>query len=449
MSDLSRTDRKPPSMKHSQVANLALGGLMVLVLAAGCGSFSKPAANDGGAPNPSRADAAGTGGSATGGMAPSGGAGGSGGFGGGGGAVGPDTPSGTVDALDVSAEAPAGSDVPAEAPPATCTNSCTAGQTRCAGGSVQSCVALASGCMGWGPAMACPARQTCPDSGTKCDCAAGNHRCDDRCEPDDSVLACGVACVACPVPQNGSATCRSGVCGAGCNNGLRACGMRCIPTEEPCGNTCPDGRHLCGGACVSNSIKDGDDCSDPCNTGRIDCSGRCVRTPRMNGTPCGSASCGDRNNAREAGRCTDGTCTPGRRCDYHGCDSSNRCTDTCPREAPNDTGTACEACGRDGQKCCAGPTCNPNHQCDQNLICRACGGNGQQCCKFGNDYTCRDGMTCFSGRSGPPGRCAPPCGAFLQRCCNVTAGEAPIPCPGDGVGPTLSCTAGPNGDVCK
>jgi len=43
-------------------------------------------------------------------------------------------------------------------------------------------------------------------------CAAGTHRCGDRCLADDSVASCGDRCEPCPTPPNGTATCEARSC---------------------------------------------------------------------------------------------------------------------------------------------------------------------------------------------------------------------------------------------
>ena len=43
-------------------------------------------------------------------------------------------------------------------------------------------------------------------------CAAGTHRCGDRCAPNDAVATCGDRCDPCPTPPGGVATCEAGAC---------------------------------------------------------------------------------------------------------------------------------------------------------------------------------------------------------------------------------------------
>ena len=198
-------------------------------------------------------------------------------------------------------------------------------------------------------------------------------------------------------------------------------------TETPCQFGCEPSTK----ACRLCSPMQNQECHDSaCQAGTYDCQGECVRRNKPDGTRCAPASCSDRNNALEESTCRAGACQPGRKCDYHGCDANQRCTNMCPSDAPSDTGTACEACGHAGTKCCGGTTCDANSFCE-GFVCLACGGAGQPCC---TNKGCRGGLTCFDAMSGPPGKCNTPCGAAGQRCCEFT--ESPLPCP-DGAQPDM------------
>lgn len=64
-------------------------------------------------------------------------------------------------------------------------------------------------------------------------CGAGEHPCAGICQPDTSVSSCGSACLACPEPENGQATCIAGACGVTCSPLSVDCGGRCVSRFGP------------------------------------------------------------------------------------------------------------------------------------------------------------------------------------------------------------------------
>ena len=96
------------------------------------------------------------------------------------------------------------------------------------------------------------ATAVCGDAGCDFECLLGFHRCGAACAPDDSVVACGPACVACP-ELGGTAVCASGVCGVRCGPQQARCTGQCVPeTDQQCGETCaacPPGVRCQSGAC--------------------------------------------------------------------------------------------------------------------------------------------------------------------------------------------------------
>jgi hypothetical protein len=73
---------------------------------------------------------------------------------------------------------------------ATCIDPCTsAGETRCVGAEIETCVDDGSDCLHWGPKTLCPADQSCNSDGTKC--VAAQSTC-----TDSEDCGCGCGCVA-------------------------------------------------------------------------------------------------------------------------------------------------------------------------------------------------------------------------------------------------------------
>jgi hypothetical protein len=75
-----------------------------------------------------------------------------------------------------------------------------------------------------------------PDVGTVC--GSGTHICTGQCVSNTDVANCGMACVACPVPMGGSATCDGASCGGSCPTGFKLCAGQCIATAASCSGVC-------------------------------------------------------------------------------------------------------------------------------------------------------------------------------------------------------------------
>ena len=68
-------------------------------------------------------------------------------------------------------------------------------------------------------------------------CPSGYHFCGGRCQPFESVNACGMfSCAPCPVPSHGQAIC-TGSCGVTCDPGYIAYGSTCVPAPRLVGPT--------------------------------------------------------------------------------------------------------------------------------------------------------------------------------------------------------------------
>lgn len=105
-------------------------------------------------------------------------------------------------------------------------------------------------------------------------CNAGYHPCRERCVADDSPFGCGSRCDPCPLPALAAAvTCNAGVCGFVCSPGYHACGDRCVADEsiEHCGGGCSPcaapvhatpscQRGQCGWSCDTGYVRRGEGC---------------------------------------------------------------------------------------------------------------------------------------------------------------------------------------------
>ena len=260
-----------------------------------------------------------------------------------------------------------------------------------------------------------------------------------QCNPTNGTQACDSH------PQDGTGSCHAGTqtCLAGTNNSSTHWGPcsgsvgpakadTCVPGNDAnCNGTpnedCKALGQTCSasGDCLSNHCVQGTCCSTACpasspstcgNDGTCDNTGACRKY--SNGTVCAAAACTDRNNSQEISTCQAGTCKTAKRCDYHGCDSNSRCTNICP-PATIDTGTACQPCGDESQRCCDGASCNaPTLGCVQNtagdgiFYCLQCGAIGKYCCPTGQ--ACRQGE-CLSNHVS--GMFCQYCGQLDQECC--------------------------------
>src|SRR5664279_2774748 len=70
-------------------------------------------------------------------------------------------------------------------------------------------------------------------------CESGQHLCGGKCVRNDDTSSCGAACSACPVPQNGTATCDGTSCGGSCPTGKTLCNGTCIAQGTSCSTDCP------------------------------------------------------------------------------------------------------------------------------------------------------------------------------------------------------------------
>jgi hypothetical protein len=302
------------------------------------------------------------------------------------------------------------------------------GVGRCKAGS-QTCMAGPSngssawgGCSGSvGPASAdsCEPGDDANCNGTKnegCNCSNGASR---SCAQDGKLGNCGKgteSCTngtwgACSVTPQANDRCDvvgdDSNCNGKKNEGCTELGQGCSSNGDCESGHCVMGI-CCGTACPAGST------SSCGNDGTCDATGTCRKY--SNGTVCQAASCSDRSNAHEVGLCQAGVCKPGKLCDYHGCDGSNRCTTICPG-ATNDTGTQCEACGAEGQHCCGLNLCSSSNlgclmsTVDGMLYCTKCGGVNERCCP---GSTCRTGQ-CLPTHTGPPA--CQNCGLIGQICC--------------------------------
>lgn len=77
-------------------------------------------------------------------------------------------------------------------------------------------------------------------------------------------------------------------------------------------------------------------------------------------------------------------------------------------------GLSNQLCGAPGQPCCANATCNANALCGVSDLCEACGNEGEKCCASG----CGDGLTCSGTTCSRAVSCMTACTLGAQRCAN-------------------------------
>mgnify|MGYP000875863331 CR=1 FL=1 len=207
----------------------------------------------------------------------------------------------------------------------------------------------------------------------------------------EDVQCDGDSCIRTPRPDGLSCNGGAGSCLAGeCCEGCQA-GGTCVP---PSAQT----RSMCGSGGVCESCDDGNPCTeDTCSP--LGC----------RNTPLADVACG-------SGVCFSGTCqacgSNGERCCAgSSCDSGAVCRSS-----------RCASCGEPGQPCCAGSTCGEGARCNLGAgTCEACGGRAQVCC---GGASCLGGLGCYGSTC--------QCGGLDQVCC-------PAPTNPCGVG---SCRSG-------
>lgn len=290
-----------------------------------------------------------------------------------------------------------------------CASGCSAmTPTRCDGRCVDT-MTDARHCGGCG--RACPVAEngsaSCTTGACELRCNPGYHRCGARCLADTSLEGCGTTCTPCsPPPPNGTATCDGAACGFTCNAGFHRCGERCIA------NASLDG---CGMACTPCPVPtngmatcDGMNCGIRCDAGFRACGDRCL--PLTSVEACGPSCTPCPPPPEHASATCDGS-TCGFRCSagYH------RCGDRCVSDLDvTSCGASCTPCfvptnGRatcDGTRC--GVVCNTSFErCDERCVDARtdplhCGGCGRTCAFPGASALCRDGRcvrgACASGR---------------------------------------------------
>jgi len=119
-----------------------------------------------------------------------------------------------------------------------------------------------------------------------CECDAEYHACDGVCVNSFSPETCGGSCDACPVPENGTATCDGVTCGIACEAPLVAVNGECVGCETNAECTSPSASFCDAGSCApcSNSA----DCSHIASA-PICAEGTCVECTQS--TDCGGNVC--------------------------------------------------------------------------------------------------------------------------------------------------------------
>jgi hypothetical protein len=301
----------------------------------------------------------------------------------------------TCDGTQCGASCPAGNKLCLDrcVPEATsCDGKCPAGTNPCGGGlcvDAKSLSACGTACM----PCPTPPNGVASCNGDTCDltCNAGYHKCGTSCLSNNDPASCGSSCTPCEAPTGGKATCDGAKCGAQCPGGTKLCAGACIPTAQACNGQCPSGKHDCNGNCVSDS--DVSNCGTACipcsppDNADATCDGKtcafkcrsgfhdCDKQCKSNMSvdSCGSSSCT---------RCPSPSgATPscnGNSCDFH-CDSGRRCHDQCIGDDQ-----PCDNLCLSGRTVCNGK-CIPSGQCCTDRDCGKC----QEC----NGGSCRDQAT--------------------------------------------------------
>ncbi len=214
-------------------------------------------------------------------------------------------------------------------------------------------------------------------------CLAGTHHCLGVCVADTAPEACGPACVRCPVPVGGTATCERDTCGSVCPAGATLCGSACVVLASD-GSNCGG----CGRACSAGEACQAGICTLVCPAGSSICGGRCVPL----GGPCRSAGTG--------GCAQDGTtvCVNGSLA----CSAVPRTTGVC--SAP--TGGTCNAAGTCS---CSSGTHDCGERCASDASPTTCGASCTPCpAPVGGTATCTSGFcesSCPTGQAACGGVC--------------------------------------------
>lgn len=186
----------------------------------------------------------------------------------------------------------------------SCTNQCTQAATRCtAGGQIQTCVQLMSGCTDWTfPAM-CPANQACTAPATTCAappmCTQGQTRCS---ATTPAVETCGPNGVW-TMTQSCSQACMAGACttSAACTAGTVRCNGNNVEVCSASGSAWLY-KEACNVGCNLGL------CTDPCSAGARRCNGTNVETCTDGGVSWAAAPLPDAGSPMCANGCYKGDC---------------------------------------------------------------------------------------------------------------------------------------------
>jgi hypothetical protein len=250
-------------------------------------------------------------------------------------------------------------------------------------------------------------------------CPKGQADCDEDnfCETNlESVDDCGFCGNVCPVPTDGAAGCKDGVCGFICAAPLDLCFASCVDLQSnnahcgACGSSCTGGRVCTGGVCR-------------CPAGTTECGATCadLAISREHCGACGN-DCRSHPNVALAS-CSAGKCKYTCRSDWADCTTALGC------ETSTTTSANCGSCGA---ACTGGMQCTSTKRCRCPTGTFDCSGVCRQCCTNGQ---CSGGKTCQAGVCACPAA-TKLCGAVCQQCCaDPDCGTGSACCSG-------TCTAG-------
>ncbi len=325
---------------------------------------------------------------------------------------------------------------------AACANVCTAGQVRCATGSVQTCT-LEGHCTQWATTTTCGSNQTCMATANSASCTCNASLCTQSgkvCQDSQTIATCAVDANSCLYPASTTACTAPQVC-----SGM-APSAACSAT---CSNTCTQGQTSCvsGGLATCTLGSDGcwsyaapvgcathESCTGAAGTAKCTCNTDSV--------------CKAQGNACQDGQTVAICASDANSCVYlastMSCTAPQVCSGTAPSAA---CALTCTNSCTQGQKSCvsgglatctlgsngcwaygAGASCATRESCTGAAGSASCACNADSVCKQAGK-TCQDGQTVAT------------CGTDSNSCLYVTSTTsctAPESCAG--TAPSASCS---------
>ena len=320
----------------------------------------------------------------------------------------------------------------------SCQDLCSAGQARCLGNTVQTCVAGAGGCTAWVDQQTCGAGKACADGSCQgCDaCVAGDHRCS------------GADAQACELDTaSGCYQWRTTVCKSGlfCQQGAcQSCTLTCTKDEMRCEGKLKEQCVADVHGCTSWSQLT--TCADFCSGGEC---GACGTTCALGAGRCNGNTV--EQCTKDANLCTvwtaSGPCLKGQFCSDGGC-----------KAGPTSCAVGDKRCAEAGLQSCQQQQngCDewvPAEACKEDETCRAgqCLAQCKDACTVGAlqcDATSKQPMTCEKAENGcaawkSAAACSTGWGCVEGTCRKHCTGAEIETCD-----PGFVCTGLPDGNFC-